>query len=138
MLTVHSSSGIQILPAILPEVSKVTTFIREPTWIAVAGIAGFESREFTPEEKKKFQEDPNALLSFRRWLEHNANRTFPLFVDKSPAQEMARQLFISSMKEKLQDPYLEEKIIPEWAVGCRRSVFLSTSPTDNNNTKPIG
>jgi len=42
------------------------------------------------------------------------------FFQKSPAQAMARASFVASMKEKLQDPYLEEKLIPGWAVGCRR------------------
>lgn len=30
----NGSSGIQVLPAIQPIVSKVTTFIREPTWVS--------------------------------------------------------------------------------------------------------
>jgi cation diffusion facilitator CzcD-associated flavoprotein CzcO len=27
---------------------------------------------------------------------------------------------LAKMREKLQDPYLEEKLIPQWHVGCRR------------------
>ncbi|KAE8312435.1 hypothetical protein BDV41DRAFT_577625 [Aspergillus transmontanensis] len=47
----NGSSGIQILPAILPEVARCTTFIREPTWVAVSGFSGFQPRRFEPDEK---------------------------------------------------------------------------------------
>lgn len=108
------------MPAILPDVAKCTTFIREPTWVAVAGFAGFEARKFTEEERAEFENDPDKLQTFRRWLEHNANKTFPLFIDNTPAQKFAHESFIAAMKEKLQDEYLEDKLIPEWGVGCRR------------------
>ncbi|KAJ6027895.1 uncharacterized protein N7446_003505 [Penicillium canescens] len=116
----NGSSGIQILPAILPQVSKCTTFIREPSWIAMTGFAGFQPRNFTREEKAKFANDPNALKAFRHWLEHNANKIFPLFLATSPQQTGAHEIFQSSMENTLQDPNLAEKLIPTWAVGCRR------------------
>lgn len=104
--------------------SHCTTFIREPTWVAVAGFSGFEARKFSDEEKKDFLRNPEKLTTFRRWLEHNANKTFPLFLSDGPAQSMAKQTFESTMKEKLQDADLESKLIPEWAVGCRRLVHV--------------
>ncbi|MCJ1297802.1 hypothetical protein MMC08_000590 [Hypocenomyce scalaris] len=116
----NGSSGIQILPAILPAVSKVTTFIREPTWVAVAGFAGFAARNYTDEERSRFLEDPNELTKFRKWLEHNANKTFPLFLDHSDAQTQMKAYFEMTMKEKIQDQALEDKLIPKWGVGCRR------------------
>ncbi|KAJ5085310.1 hypothetical protein N7532_010081 [Penicillium argentinense] len=116
----NGSSGIQILPAILPQVSKCTTFIREPSWVAVAGFAGFEPRRFEKAEKETFARDPGALLKFRRWLEHNMNKVFPLFIANSPAQEQSRELFETSMQGVLKDPVLEDQLIPKWAVGCRR------------------
>lgn len=116
----NSSSGIQILPAILPDVSKCTTFIREPTWVAAAAFAGFEPRKFTDAERAEFNDDPKRLTEFRRWLEHNANKIFPLFVNNSTAQSVARDGFEATMRQRLQDEDLESKLIPEWAVGCRR------------------
>ncbi|KAB8211787.1 hypothetical protein BDV34DRAFT_219001 [Aspergillus parasiticus] len=116
----NGSSGIQILPAILPEVARCTTFIREPTWVAVSGFSGFQPRRFEPDEKDRFTKDPKALHTFRRWLEHNANKAYPLFFAKSEAQEEARNQFVDSMKDALKNPGLEEKVIPPWAVGCRR------------------
>ncbi|KAE8332644.1 hypothetical protein BDV39DRAFT_188764 [Aspergillus sergii] len=101
-------------------VARCTTFIREPTWVAVSGFSGFQPRRFEPDEKDRFTKDPKALHTFRRWLEHNANKAYPVFFAKSEAQEEARNQFVDSMKDALKNPGLEEKVIPPWAVGCRR------------------
>lgn len=100
--------------------ARCTTFIREPTWVAVSGFSGFQPRRFEPDEKDRFTKDPKALHTFRRWLEHNANKTYPLFFARSEAQEEARNEFVNSMRDALKNPGLEEKVIPPWAVGCRR------------------
>ncbi|KAF9889894.1 hypothetical protein FE257_006766 [Aspergillus nanangensis] len=117
----NGSSGIQILPAILPQVSKLTTFIREPTWVALSGIAGFQPRKFDFEERERFENDPKALQAFRHWLEHNVNSMYPLFFGGSETQKQVHEQFIQAMKDAIGNPTLEKKIIPEWDVGCRRS-----------------
>jgi cation diffusion facilitator CzcD-associated flavoprotein CzcO len=46
----NGSSGIQVLPAIQPIVSKVTTFIREPTWVSpvqVISLKGLQTGSLT-------------------------------------------------------------------------------------------
>ncbi|KAE8363404.1 hypothetical protein BDV27DRAFT_146125 [Aspergillus caelatus] len=116
----NGSPEIQILPAILPEVASCTTFVRWPTWVAVSGLFGFQPRRFEPDEKDRFTKDPNALLTFRCWLEHNMNNIYPLFFAKSEAQDDAHNLFVDSMKDALNIPGLAEKVISSWAVGCRR------------------
>ncbi|KAJ5222853.1 uncharacterized protein N7469_009093 [Penicillium citrinum] len=116
----NGSSGIQILPTILPQVSQCTTFIRGPSWVALSGLAGFEPRKFNQEERERFASNPNHLLKFRRLLEHNTNKIFPLFLANSSTQQQSREVFESCMKDALKDPVLEEQLIPKWAVGCRR------------------
>ncbi|RAQ67887.1 hypothetical protein COH20_009798 [Aspergillus flavus] len=96
-------------------VARCTTFIREPTWVAVSGFSGFQPRRFEPDEKDRFTKDPKALHTFRRWLEHNANKTYPLFFARSEAQEEARNEFVNSMRDALKNPGLEERVIPPWA-----------------------
>lgn len=114
-----SSSGIQILPAILPQASKITTFIREPSWI-VSGVAGFEPRKFEEKEKEEFAKQPSTLLKFRRGIEQSMNRIFPLFLADSATQKRSRESFSASMQVVLEDPVLVEQLIPKWAAGCRR------------------
>ncbi|CAI7571914.1 unnamed protein product [Penicillium pancosmium] len=136
----NGSSGIQILPAILPQVSKLTTFIREPSWI-VSGVAGFEPRKFEENEKEEFAKDPITLLKFRRGIEQNMNRIFPLFLADSPTQQRSRESFSASMQGVLKDPALGDQLIPKWAVGCRRitpGVGYLESLTDEKTTVIYG
>ncbi|KAJ5713998.1 uncharacterized protein N7483_011179 [Penicillium malachiteum] len=63
----NGSSGIQVLPAILPRVKEVTTFIREPTW--VSPIPGLEQHIFTAEEKEAFAAKPGLLTQYRKDIE---------------------------------------------------------------------
>lgn len=118
----NGSSGIQILPAILPDVSKVTAFYRGPTWITPGALGDEESAtlKFSQEEIDEWKSDPEAHLAFRKDLEDRMNRLFPLFIKDSEEQNVIREMTVESMKEKITDAELVEKLIPKWSVGCRR------------------
>ncbi|KIW77161.1 hypothetical protein Z517_09607 [Fonsecaea pedrosoi CBS 271.37] len=62
----NGSSGIQILPAILPVVDSVVNFIREPTWVSPIPLPGFEAREFSPEEQDEFRTNTAKHLEFHK------------------------------------------------------------------------
>ncbi|KAF9447964.1 FAD/NAD(P)-binding domain-containing protein, partial [Macrolepiota fuliginosa MF-IS2] len=112
------SSGIQVLPAILPKVKKAITFNRSPTW--VFPTQAFEQRHYTPEEIEAFAADPKKLKDHRRELDTNINRLYPLFIRDSPLQENLTSTMRNAMAEKLKGSGLEDKVIPTWGVGCRR------------------
>ncbi|KAF9485455.1 FAD/NAD(P)-binding domain-containing protein [Pholiota conissans] len=114
----NGSSAIQVLPAILPIVDKVTSFIRSPTW--VSPVRALESRMYTEEERAKFANDPQALLNYRKELETGTNEIYPLFISDSAAQKATFESMSAIMKEKLQREDLENLVIPTWPVGCRR------------------
>ncbi|KAF9485456.1 FAD/NAD(P)-binding domain-containing protein [Pholiota conissans] len=114
----NGSSAIQVLPAILPIVDRVTTFIRTPTW--VSPVQALESRKYTDEEREKFVNDPQTLLKYRKELEAGTNGIFPLFIADSAAQKATFESMSAIMKEKLQREDLENLVIPTWPVGCRR------------------
>lgn len=104
--------------------SKITTFIRSPTWI----IPPFASEQhvYSEEERHIFESDPNAHLKYRKELETNGNSVFPLFLADSEVQKATFDSMVAMMKGRLQNKVLEEIIIPSWAVGCRR-----ITPGDN-------
>ena len=56
-----------------PKVSRLTTYIRNPTWISVNFCADKtidgHNFEYTEEQKRKFKEDPKAHFSYRKELE---------------------------------------------------------------------
>lgn len=114
----NGSSGIQVLPAIREKCEKVTAFIRGPTW--VSPVQGLEQHEFSPEEKREFAEKPGALLEYRKNNESGLNSQFGIFIKNHKINEDTHAYFLQQMKEKLNNPYLESKLIPDWSVGCRR------------------
>jgi cation diffusion facilitator CzcD-associated flavoprotein CzcO len=107
-----------VLPTIQPIVSKLTTFIREPTW--VSPVQGLEGHAYTKEEMEEFATKPEVLLAYRKNIEQNLNAQFGIFLKNTQVQNETHKFMLSQMKDKLQDPFLEEKLIPNWAVGCRR------------------
>ncbi|KAL2847074.1 hypothetical protein BJX68DRAFT_268374 [Aspergillus pseudodeflectus] len=114
----NGSSGIQILPAILPVVKKLTTFIREPSW--VSPVQGLENRAFTDQEKADFGSSPEKLLDYRKEIEHALNSQFALFKTGSSVQKETREYMEGQMRAKLRNPSLAKLLIPSWSVGCRR------------------
>ncbi|KAI8160090.1 putative sterigmatocystin biosynthesis monooxygenase stcW [Colletotrichum sp. SAR 10_70] len=114
----NGSSGIQVLPAIRDKCHKVTTFIREPTW--VSPVQGLEQHQFSPEELKDFREKPGALMEYRKNIESGLNGQFGIFLKNNKINQETHAYMLQQMKEKLNSPYLEDKLIPEWSVGCRR------------------
>ena len=114
----HRSSGIQVLPTIQPHVGKVTTFIREPTW--VSPVQGLEQHVFTDKERLDFATKPNTLVEYRKNVERGLNGQFGIFLKGTSTNNETEAYFRQQMTEKLSNPYLEERLIPNWHVGCRR------------------
>jgi cyclohexanone monooxygenase len=114
----NGSSGIQILPAIKDQVKTLITFIREPTWVSPPVGQGF--KEYTTEDKARFAADPKYHLETRREIEANMNDKFGVFHTGSTEQIQTKAYMLSQMKAKLNNPGLEDVLIPEWSVGCRR------------------
>ncbi|KAL5363724.1 hypothetical protein BJX96DRAFT_187225 [Aspergillus floccosus] len=129
----NGSSGIQVLPAIQPYVKKVTTFIREPTW--VSPVPGMEQHVFTPEERRAFETQPEVLTQYRKEIESGMNGQFSTFLRNTQVQRGTRAYMIEQMKEKLQRPELSNLLIPDWSVGCRRITpgpgYLESLVADN-------
>ena len=114
----NGSSGIQVLPNIQPKVGHCTTFIREPTW--VSPVQGLEQHLYTNEEKLDFANKPGALLEYRKNIERGLNGQFGIFLKNNKINNDTHEYFLSQMKDKLRNKFLEEKLIPDWSVGCRR------------------
>lgn len=121
------SSAIQIVPELQPAVEKMKSFIRSPTWIAPSqGFVdpkneGPKNFYYTAEEKKKFRDDPDEFLEYRKKIESDMNRTFDTFLKDSSKQQAAKVEFAKIMKARLGgDEELASKLTPKWGVGCRR------------------
>jgi len=118
IIVAHRSSGIQVLPAIHSQASKITTFIRSPTW--VEPIQGFEQRYYSEEERREFEINPDSLLKYRKRQESGLNSLFSLVISESDLQKAYFNDVTERMKAKLQNETLERLVIPKWGIGCRR------------------
>jgi cation diffusion facilitator CzcD-associated flavoprotein CzcO len=99
-------------------VRKVTTFIREPTW--VSPVKGLEQHIFSEEEKQTFAANSEHLVEYRRGIERGMNGQFAIFLRNTEGQRSTREYMTQQMKEKLNNVDLEKVLIPDWSVGCRR------------------
>lgn len=107
-----------MLPAICPQVRKITTFIRAPTWVSPA--QGMDQHLYSDEERQAFQSSPDSLLSYRKQIESGLNGLFPLFFPVSELQKNTREDMTKMMKARLQNEVMAKHLIPSWGVGCRR------------------
>ncbi|KAF4972320.1 hypothetical protein FSARC_1099 [Fusarium sarcochroum] len=120
----NGASGIQVTANLQPIVKRLDHYARNKTWIA-ASWAGEERRlepqPYTEEEKKKWAEDPDAYLAFRKDLEGIYWTKFGSFFRNSESNQQLREAFISIMKKRLaKKPELLEHIVPDFSPNCRR------------------
>jgi len=75
----------------------------------------------TPEQKARFQNDPNHYLEFRTTIERDANSVHSLTLKDSSLQQLARDDFTELMRQKLaKKPHIFKSLLPSFSVGCRR------------------
>ena len=119
------SSAVQIIPSIQSKVGKLYPYLRSPAWIT----AGFGARYAAPgggnfqysERQKSSFEDPETLDQYGRDVEGELNKRFTLMHLHSKDQKTSREYVAQSMSEKLgNDPRLVSKLVPQFALGCRR------------------
>jgi len=131
------STSVQIVPQLQKICIKVDVFMRSPTWISPPFGAGVLTKElvkgaeqnpgdrqykFTEEDKKRFHEDPEYHLDFRKRIEAEVNGLFGMYRENSALSEQFRQVITDEMNRRMGDGHeeLRKFIIPKWAPGCRR------------------
>ncbi|PYI09173.1 monooxygenase, partial [Aspergillus sclerotiicarbonarius CBS 121057] len=128
------SSAVQILPAIQPIVNRVKIFIRSPTWL-LPDIST-EAGKFSQEQIDKFLNNPESVTALRQDNERTMNSIFTMYLKDTVLQEQAKGLLTSVMKNAFQDQEMEDRLIPKFAVGCKRVVpsgfkYLKTLKKEN-------
>ncbi|ETI24668.1 hypothetical protein G647_04037 [Cladophialophora carrionii CBS 160.54] len=121
----NGSSGIQIVAAMQPKVSKLVTYIRNPTWISINFCADKttdgKNFTYTEEQRKAFRENPEAHFALRKELEASVNGFFFGMKTGHPFQQGLEAACKAQMGAILKDdPELAAKMIPAFHPGCRR------------------
>ncbi|RDL40439.1 Monooxygenase [Venustampulla echinocandica] len=114
----NGSSAVQILPQIQPIAEHITMFVRSPLWMLPP--ISLESKTYSKSDIQRFADNPDELMILRKKNENVVNSIFSLYLSDSKLQEVSKKQLRISMQNELQDPVLEDVLIPEWGVGCRR------------------
>ncbi|TFK49006.1 FAD/NAD(P)-binding domain-containing protein [Heliocybe sulcata] len=123
----YGSSATQVAPALQPYVKNIDNYIRGKTWIFQPFIPVDQypdgktgNHVFSEEELKDFT-NKDKYKEFRFNLEDACNTFFPLTLDGSDFQNMARKGLEETMKARLAThPEIAENLIPDFPVSCRR------------------
>ncbi|KAF2197053.1 FAD/NAD(P)-binding domain-containing protein [Delitschia confertaspora ATCC 74209] len=124
------SSGIQIVPDLLPSVKSMDHYVRGRTWIPTHhGGEDFERRmngagenfSYMGQEKDGWENDREAYLQYRRTLEQSMQSRFGITHRESPLQKDAKERFAVDMQKRLNKrPDVMEHILPDFPPLCKR------------------
>ncbi|KAF5549821.1 sterigmatocystin biosynthesis monooxygenase stcW [Fusarium mexicanum] len=126
----NGSSGLQIVPAILPDVKHMDHYIRGKSWIV--GLFGDpETRQrikeaggnfqYSPDEIRNWETDRESYLKYRRSIEHNINKNFGVLFSGTSEQANLRLLAQDSMTQRLKErPDIYEHLQPDFSPYCKR------------------
>ncbi|MET9363693.1 NAD(P)/FAD-dependent oxidoreductase [Streptomyces sp. NPDC006632] len=115
------ASAIQIVPAIQPDVAKLTLFQRTPPWVmprmdrAITGAERWFHRQlpFTGAARR-------GLLWGIRELQVSA------FTKRPNELGLVESIAKSNMARAIKDPALRAKLTPDYRIGCKRILLSST------------
>ncbi|KAH7009551.1 hypothetical protein EDB80DRAFT_891784 [Ilyonectria destructans] len=134
LLIGSGASSAQILPAIQPIVKTAKVFVRTPRWTLPS--VNSKKGKFSPEEMERFVNEPDTVLNLRLENERTLNSFFTMYMKGTILQDQARQHLESEMKKVISDPEMQKRLVPDFAVGCKRILpsgdqFLHTIKEDN-------
>ncbi|EYE97013.1 flavin-containing monooxygenase [Aspergillus ruber CBS 135680] len=125
----NGSSGIQVVPGMLPKVSHLDHYIRGRTWLSPTFArdeinkrgTGLENFSFAPEEIEEFKHDHQKYQKFRKGVELELQSVHGATITGTPEQVGARGVFLENMKRRLAGkPALIDDMIPSFPPVCRR------------------
>jgi cation diffusion facilitator CzcD-associated flavoprotein CzcO len=131
------STSVQIVPELQKVCKQVQVYMRSPTWVSppfgataltkdlrrgVDSDPGRRQYAFTEEDKRRFREDPEYHLAFRKGIEAEINGLFGMYQQGSELSNSFRATVTEEMLRRMGPGQEELKkfIIPKFAPGCRR------------------
>lgn len=134
LLIGSGASSVQILPTIQPRVKSVKVFVRTPRWTLPS--VNSKKGKFSPEEIEKFVSDPESVMKLRLENERTLNSFFSklhsyakklfsdgllaMYMKGTVLQKQAREHLESEMKKVVIDEEVQNKLVPDFPVGCKR------------------
>ncbi|WP_127784102.1 NAD(P)/FAD-dependent oxidoreductase [Rhodococcus sp. X156] len=112
------ASGIQIVPAVAPQVAHMDVYQRTAPWI----LPRFD-REYTRVERFAFRHVPG-FQKLSRGLIYAMRETQVVALAKDPRLTRILQRVASKhMAQQVPDAELRKKVTPTWRIGCKRMLI---------------
>ncbi|CAK7213573.1 hypothetical protein SBRCBS47491_001850 [Sporothrix bragantina] len=129
----NGASGMQVLPAILPEVRHLSHFARTRNWVSAAFNGGLTAQaaqrgnpagHAIPEETRNHFASPEGAqdyLAYRKEIEATFHSGFAGFVLGSEANAKLRESLTALIADRVgHNPELLAKLLPDYAPLCKR------------------
>ena len=118
------ASAVQVIPAIAPEVERLTVYQRTPIWC----LPKFD-RKLAPGLRRAIERIPGAKPLARGLSQAFVELNFPLpahFAGVVPVAGAAERLGHKHLRQQVRDPELRRKLTPQYGLGCKRPSFSNT------------
>ncbi len=115
------ASAIQVIPAIAPDVAKLTVFQRTPIWCLPK-----PDRPLGARERWLLQNVPGARLAARLLSHLFVELNFPLaahFYGIVPLADRGEAVARAFLEKQVHDPAVRDKLTPRYSLGCKRPSF---------------
>lgn len=115
------ASAVQVIPAIAPEVEKLTVFQRTPIWCLPK-----PDRPLRDRERWLLEHVPGARLTARLLSQVFVELNFPLaahFYGVVPLADRGEKIARAFLAKEVHDPAVRDKLTPRYGLGCKRPSF---------------
>jgi cation diffusion facilitator CzcD-associated flavoprotein CzcO len=115
------ASAVQIVPSIAPDVGSLAVFQRTPIWVGPK-----DDEAIGAEDRKSFRFSQMGLRVRRFFTELGFEIGTYLVVNYQKRKSFVRQgeaRLAKYVREVVKDPALQEKLLPNYGLGCKRPAF---------------
>jgi cation diffusion facilitator CzcD-associated flavoprotein CzcO len=115
------ASAVQVIPAIAPEVERLTVLQRTPVWCLPK-----PDGEIAPRARRLLERVPGAQRLARAASQAYVELTFPLAAHYHGVVPLARageRTALKHLRREVRDPSVREKLTPRYGLGCKRPAF---------------
>lgn len=135
----NGASAIQFIPEIAPKAKRLTIFQRSASWIGPK-----KNPRINPRFQALQQKWPWLDKFIRLYIYLSLDLHFHLMHPNSWMAKISKHVLTKRIRDEIDDPQLQEKLIPDYQVGCKRILisddYFQTMNRDNVevNTHGIG
>lgn len=115
------ASAIQIVPALQPDVARLTLFQRTPAWVLPR-----TDRPITAVERWLHRKVPVTGAARRQLLWGIRELQVQAFTRRTSELRLVEQLAKANIARAVKDPVLRARLTPSYRIGCKR-ILLSSS-----------